>query len=540
MSTILTFPSNLAPVIPTFVANGSKIEKPDLQVVFWGPYWPGTGQLTVGSLMQAVTTLVTGTFLEGMKQYGYTGPVNLRQPIVNTGNPNFTLPPPAKNLDQSTTTFSAIRSLVDAMMQNNAMGDVSSNHDLLVLVFLDPSFVYPQTYDAAGNSTGYVYGAHGPYIVNRALQPAIRFSMGWVGTQPASGLSAFDRATATFGHELVESISNPFGGSGWVQTSPASGPSAGEIGDICNNTVCVADSIAVEPYWGVQQKACILSTETRSLTLSQPIIKHLPHDGPTQYAVVELGPLCGKGTFDFVERTWDNVVAVTAVHPGYQVPVLKWWINDTPVAGGSSTILAPCTWKTPTSPNLGAIKDTPDGSVLKVPLAAAASEHGVVVGHPGTPISQLPGNPVLTSVGTTPGHPVLGGGGPMHNPFGDTTPHLTVATLRLAVIGSVLTIECGPGQGNVSLNVKCRAVENWDSIAGTTVTTQITTSAVVTMDNQDIVWGTHYQQAVTDCWKKTHKGQAGGIPGIPLNPVDPGPEGTVTEIGQQAGQINKL
>ena len=128
----------------------------------------------------------------------------------------------------------------------------------------------------------------------------------------------------------------------------------------------------------------------------------------------------------------------------------------------------------------------------------------------------------------------------MHNPFGDTIPHLTVATLRLAVIGSVLTIECGPGQGNVSLNVKCQAVENWDSIAGTTVTTQITTSAVVTMDNQDIVWGTHYQQAVTDCWKKTHKGQAGGIPGIPLNPVDPGPEGTVTEIGQQAGQINKL
>jgi hypothetical protein len=150
---------------------------------------------------------------------------------------------------------------------------------------------------------------------------------------------------------------------------------------------------------------------------------------------------------------------------------------------------------------------------------------------------------VLTEGGgvtTAPGHPVFGTGGPVHNPVDNL--HPGVATLRLGAIGSLLTIECGPGQGNVALNVKCQAVENWDSTPGTLVTTQMTTSAVLDMDNQDIVWGQTYQQAATDCWKKTHKGQAGGIPGIPLNPVDPGPEGTVTQVGKAppAGQINKL
>jgi len=41
------------------------------------------------AVMQAINSIVTGPYLQGLKQYGYTGPVNVRQPIVNTGNPNI-------------------------------------------------------------------------------------------------------------------------------------------------------------------------------------------------------------------------------------------------------------------------------------------------------------------------------------------------------------------------------------------------------------------------------------------------------------------
>jgi hypothetical protein len=545
---ILTFPSNLAPVVPTFVGNGSKIEVPDLQVVFWGPFWPGTGQLSVGDIMQAVTSIVNGPYLDGLQQYGYTGPVNLRQPIVNTGNPNFTFPPPGPNVNQTTTAMTAVQILVDTLRQQNAMGDVNSNHNLIVLVFLDPRIPFPQIFNAAGNPQSTVFGEHGPFIESQTLAPAIRFAYGFVCTLPGANLSAFDQATWTFSHELVESITNPFGGSGWVQTFPVAPGNQGEIGDVCNNTACVVDSIVVQPYWGVQQAACILPTGPRQLSLNQALTKHVSQDGPVQYAIVDMGPLCGKGTFDYVERTWDNLVAVTAVHTGYQVPVFTWSVNGTVLQPGASSLVVPATWISPTGATGFSIISEGPGPVLKVPLPAAAGggispvAHGLTAAAP----AGLVGTTLLEGRPGFAGGVPAGAGIPVESPAGavGTAVHPTLdplhpnaATLRLAAFDSVLTIECGPGQGNVSFSVGCQVIENWDNAAGTTVTTKQSTTTPVAMANQEIVWGSSYQQAADDCYAKTHKAQGGIIPGVPLNPSDPGPEGTIAKVVQaQAGQ----
>lgn len=81
------------------------------------------------------------------------------------------------------------------------------------------------------------------------------------------------------------------------------------------------------------------------------------------------------------------------------------------------------------------------------------------------------------------------------------------------------------------------SVGNWDNIAGITVTTQVSTSVVMT--NQEIVWGSSFQQAANDCYSKTHKAVTGVIPGIPINPVDPGE--TVNKVAQvQEGQQVQL
>jgi hypothetical protein len=238
-------------------------------------------------------------------------------------------------------------------------------------------------------------------------------------------------------------------------------------------------------------------------------------------------------------RTWDNAVSVTAVHPGYQVPVFTWTINGTVIPGGASNLTVPSTWDSPTgSADLSVLNDRPLKALINIPLDVTPPGHA--------PLAPPPSGPTAPLISTK---PILGVdlAGLADHPIED--PLHRNATLRLAVFGSLLSIECGPNEGNVSLTIGCQAVENWDNIAGTTVTTQESTSTTVAMTNQEIVWGSSFQQAANDCYAKTHKAQAGQIPGIPISPVDPGE--VVTKVAQveqrqqvqqvkQIGQIKQL
>ncbi|HEX9198931.1 MAG TPA: hypothetical protein VF865_05195 [Acidobacteriaceae bacterium] len=63
------------------------------------------------------------------------------------------------------------------------------------------------------------------------------------------------------------------------------------------------------------------------------------------------------------------------------------------------------------------------------------------------------------------------------------------------------------------------------------------------MTNQEIIWGTAYQQAAKNCYDITHKAAGGGgIPGRPRNPGDPGPEGTINQMEKlkEVQQVNQL
>jgi hypothetical protein len=593
-TTILTFPSNLPnQQVPTFVGNGSKLEHPDLQMVFWGPNFPANGPLSVGSVMQAVNSIVTGPYMEGMKQYGYIGPVNVRQPIVNTGNPNINYPGLGLNVSQEPSVMNAVQGLVDNMVSNDTMGDVSSNHDLIVMVVIDPTIRFPQNEDGVGNITT-VLGAHAKYEKPRFLAPAIRFSQGFVCTQPFGKLSAFDQFTATFSHELVESISNPFNGSGWVQTVPAPVGGAGEIGDVCNNLSCVVDGIAVQPYWGVQQAACILPTETRQTFLTQRLTKHVNTDSPKEFAQVDLGPLCGSGNFDYVERSWDNAVTLTATHTGYEVPLFQWSINNVVVPAGNSTVTVACTWQAPTKPgpfsqqfvdvasdhlpsvfaagaggggvavpaqmkveDAGAgepvavadpalladpaaagdpavvadpavaaspVADGQSGFVTQNANVAALRRSRVQHNKPSAPAGALQDSGLFKDVITEKGRQ-FGGvfkDAPQLNFAVPTANRPRTATIRVTAFSSVLVVECGPGEGNNFFDVECQVVENWEGIPGTTMTTLKKSSTTVSMDVQEILWGTAFQQANSDCEKKRHLAAGGGVnPGIPHDPGGP-------------------
>jgi len=503
--------------------------------------------------MRAINSIITGPYLQGLKQYGFTGPVSVRKPILNTGTPNIVYPAPGPNVNQSIATQTAVYNLVDSLRNSNAMGDVSSNHNLIVMVFLDSTTPFPQSFGPTGALLNTIFGAHAKYEVSRILQPAIRFSYGFVCTLPGQGLNALDQATWTFSHEFAEAITNPFIGSGWVQTRPPPLNGAGEIGDMCNSNACVVDGTVVQPYWGVQQANCVLFTEARRVFLTDVQTKHVSQDGPTQTAYVDLGPICAKGNFDYVERTWDNTITVTANTPGYLAPVFTWTVNGTPVPAGSSTAVVPATWNKPERvDNLGVIQRPPGGGVpvvqSLVPGTLAGSGAAVAAVAPAPMVAHTAAGPIIHT-------PVIE---PLfHPPFTPVNElsdveqliaaanqpytHNPNATLRINASNATLTIECGPAMGNCSFSVSCQVVESWDTLAahpGTTVTTQNSANVGLAMANQEIVWGEAYQTALKNC-QQAEDAAAGRVPTttLPQNPGDPGPEGIAGQIARQTPQI---
>src|SRR5438876_354275 len=74
---------------PTFVGKGSKLEHPDILPVFWGPYWPGGAAVNTGAIMQAIRSVCTGPYLNGLKQYGYAGPPSVRNEMIVSSMPGI-------------------------------------------------------------------------------------------------------------------------------------------------------------------------------------------------------------------------------------------------------------------------------------------------------------------------------------------------------------------------------------------------------------------------------------------------------------------
>src|SRR5277367_2315333 len=85
----------------TFAGHGSRIEHPDVLPIFWGPYWPGTGSFAIPSIMKEIDSLSRSPYFDGLKQYGYVGPVSIRDPMIISYQPNVTFPVAGPGVQQS-------------------------------------------------------------------------------------------------------------------------------------------------------------------------------------------------------------------------------------------------------------------------------------------------------------------------------------------------------------------------------------------------------------------------------------------------------
>lgn len=459
MGDTVTFTPNTG-INPTFDGRGSRIEHPDVLPIFKGPYWPGSGDMTVSTIMSALNSIASGPYLQGLAQYGFVGPVQVREPRVDS-SPfllTFAIPALAPGVDQTQALTDTVFGYLNYLVEHDMIDNVDDNHELIVLVFLDPSVPVPSIMDLAGKVTP-VSGANTSIEHFEFADDNTRFEWAWITTS-SNQLSS---VTATLSHELVESITDPFD-SGWHQTSPPAGPNAGQIGDVCNE-VAIVDGVTVSAYWSRADGACVVTTAgTRRVSLTKTVTKHEPHDGPSQQGFVDLGsPLCAAGLFGYFERTFANELTIDAKIDGYESPHVDWTIDGQAV------------------------------SILQGAVDVAASWDPEPPPSPGSP---APHKPALARL----------------------------VTWKPSAAASQITIAVGPGEGNASFRVAVSVTESFDvASAGGKGSTRRTAIIDIDLENQEIVWDARHEAAKKNCDHLQHlaAGPASAIgPPRPGDPAD--------------------
>jgi hypothetical protein len=203
-----------------------------------------------------------------------------------------------------------------------------------------------------------------------------------------------------------------------------------------------------------------------------------PHDGPTQQVPVDLGPLCGGAQiFNYVERTYFNVVRVDSVIKAFAHPIVTWAIDGQPVSNvpntapaqpvSNGTITVPATWDRP--PGAATVPSKPTSALL------ATETIGPV--------------PVNTDL-------------PLHYGFY----HDQRASLR---------VRMGPDAGNVIGEITVTVRERYDA------STHRTFMAYLNVINQEIILDDVSSAAFMNCERTRHLADQRDQPIGPPHPGDP-------------------
>ena len=456
MGDTITFTSNNG-INPTFSGRGSVLQHPDILPIFRGSYWPIGGNLTSNDIMKALYELAGGPYFQGLTQYGYVGPAQVRNAFIDTSPLSIPVPAPAPGVSQTTVVNNAIKAYVRFLVDNDRIDNVDDNHDLIVVVFLDPAIPKTIDTDNFGNVSG-ASGANTPMEIFELLDDNIRFQWAWVTT--VAGTLA--DVTQTLSHELAEGISDPFN-NGWFQTAPPPAPGSGQIGDVCNQPA-ITGGVPVSAYWSVADNACIVPTPgTRRLFISQTLDKHDPFDGPTRTGYEDFPIICGGGQyFDYNERTYLNLLTIHARFDGYESPVVEYTINGQAVSIMQGVLNVDATWDEPRS------------------------------------------NPLFPD-------------------FNFKPPTAPLTTWKPSPMSSEITIQVGPNQGNVSLNIRVSVSESFDNPNAGGGSTRRTAILDIDVLNEEIVWKSDsgHDDAVKNCYRMEHLAAGPAVVFGPPRPEDP-------------------
>jgi hypothetical protein len=333
--------------LPTFTGHGSSLKQPDLIPLFWGPNWPGTGGVTMQTINAALYKMASGPYFDGLKQYGFEGPINIKSAILDSSSPSIVLPVPAPGVSQSVIMADAVDTILGQYFDDGGPNSLDDDHNVVVMVLLDPSIPIAVDTNAAGKQIS-ILGENGEVEYSEPIfDDNIRYTMAWINT------SGNDLATVmrTISHELVEALSDPFG-SGWEWDSPPN-PTLSQVADVCNQPG-MSNGADVVAYWSEHDKACIIPTPgDRRVSMYHTLDVHQGTDAPIRDAIVHMPIICGGDqTFQFIETTFKSQITCHLNIQGYERPVISWKINGNLVNPWGGQVDVDAFWDEPKSNSL--------------------------------------------------------------------------------------------------------------------------------------------------------------------------------------------
>ncbi len=217
-----------------FVAynGGAVMISSSVQLIYWGSAWANAATPSMAELTAAAKSMVEGSYLLGLRQYGI-GSSRLR------GTTWVTAPDPP-----ATYSSDDARNLVWNLIDGGQFPEPDDQGGRNFYAVLMPQ---GSTYEHADQADG----AHG--VAKDFDFPADIDSAWfcWIGHADLAGMSE------TLSHELVEAITDPEN-DGWKMNRSLNG--GDEIGDACRHSSAVLDGATVQAYWSQRDRACIIPT----------------------------------------------------------------------------------------------------------------------------------------------------------------------------------------------------------------------------------------------------------------------------------------
>ena len=202
-----------------------------LVLIFWGTSWSGTPAVSTTAVINAVTSIVTGPYMNLLHQYRNINHATIQSTVtVTTAVGSSAADPPNPFADSDVST------LISDLISAGTVPGPASDPQLLYLVFM------PQ----GTGSTGGFIGEHTYFSV-----AGTNCHYGWVMNS-----GALNSVTSIFSHELVESVTDPEGSSITGDAGSCTQGGWCEIGDVCYSNLTI-NGVTVQRYWSQADLTCV-------------------------------------------------------------------------------------------------------------------------------------------------------------------------------------------------------------------------------------------------------------------------------------------
>jgi hypothetical protein len=270
------FPPQLGAETPASGFNGPTLSNTPVHLVFEGSYWQNPTGITEGDVTQSVNNVLASSYLSFATQYGTNGHASL----VGTQPDN------SLSLSNDTFTEGNLQTVAGNLVKEPFAAPSARGLYLVVTA--------PGVSDATRPSIG---GFHNE-LTHFALSGLFGFleevPFGWVGTGAGSRQDQIDHFSQTFGHELVESMTDPYiatnaanlfhPGASFLPSFPTSNDTLDEVADFEPDggryTYRLASGTLVQAYWSQQHQQFVVPDGTGQAFILTPNWSTLPNQPP--------------------------------------------------------------------------------------------------------------------------------------------------------------------------------------------------------------------------------------------------------------------